>query len=311
MEREARYAVVGLFALVAIALAIGFVWWYSGASDRREFARYEIHFFGSVSGLSQGSPVRYLGVDVGRVEKLGVDPNNPRRVKIVAEIDETAPISGATEARLGLLGLTGLLYIDLREDPRRTASTPLAQGDRYPVIRSRKGDIEAFLERLPDAITRAAKVMERVEKLLSQENTEAVRQSLASIREATGELPALARNASTLATELRQTAQEVTALSQKVGTVVDESRPDLTAALGSVRAAAERLAATAASLDRIVSGNEGHLSRLAGSGGGDLQQLLIEVRQTSVEVRALARQLRENPSALIRERQDSGVELPQ
>ena len=311
MEREARYAVVGLFALVAIALAIGFVWWYSGAGDRREFARYEIHFFGSVSGLSQGSPVRYLGVDVGRVEKLGVDPNNPRRVKIVAEIDETAPISGATEARLGLLGLTGLLYIDLREDPRRTASTPLAQGDRYPVIRSRKGDIEAFLERLPDAITRAAKVMERVEKLLSQENTEAVRQSLASIREATGELPALARNASTLATELRQTAQEVTALSQKVGTVVDESRPDLTAALGSVRAAAERLAATAASLDRIVSGNEGHLSRLAGSGGGDLQQLLIEVRQTSVEVRALARQLRENPSALIRERQDSGVELPQ
>ena len=255
--------------------------------------------------------MRYLGVDVGRVEKLGVDPNNPRRVKIVAEIDETAPISGATEARLGLLGLTGLLYIDLREDPRRTASTPLAQGDRYPVIRSRKGDIEAFLERLPDAITRAAKVMERVEKLLSQENTDAVRQSLASIREATGELPALARNASTLATELRQTAQEVTALSQRVGTVVDESRPDLTAALGSVRAAAERLAATAASLDRIVSGNEGHLARLAGSGGGDLQQLLIEVRQTSVEVRALARQLRENPSALIRERQDSGVELPQ
>src|SRR4029434_4122766 len=112
-----------LFALVAIALAIGFVWWYSDAGDRRDYARYEIHFFGSVSGLSQGSPVRYLGVDVGRVEKLGVDPNNPRRVKIVAEIDETAPISGATEARLGLLGLTGLLYIDLREDPRRTAST--------------------------------------------------------------------------------------------------------------------------------------------------------------------------------------------
>jgi len=311
LEREARYAVVGLFALAAIALAIGFVWWYSDAGDRREYARYEIHFFGSVSGLSQGSPVRYLGVDVGRVEKLGVDPDNPRRVKIVAEIDSTAPISGATEARLGLLGLTGLLYIDLREDPRRTASTPLAQGERYPVIRSRKGDIEAFLERLPDAITRAAKVMERVEKLLSQENTEAVRQSLASIRDATGELPALARNASTLATELRQTAQEVTVLSQKVGTLVDESRPDLTAALGSVRTAAERLSATSASLERIVSGNEGALSRIAGSGGGDLQQLLIEVRDASAEVRSLARQLRENPSALLREREDSGVELPQ
>ena len=311
MEREARYAVVGLFALVAIALAFGFVWWYSDAGDRREYARYEIHFFGSVSGLAQGSPVRYLGVDVGRVEKLQVNPDSPRRVKILVEIDSTAPISGATEARLGLLGLTGLLYIDLREDPRRVASTPLVQGDRYPVIRSRKGDIEAFMERLPDAIGKAARVMERVEKLLNQENLEAVRQSLASIREATGELPALSRNASTLATELRRTAADVSALSRQIGGVLDESRPDLAAALASVRAASDRLSGTAASLERIVSGNEGALSQLAGSGGADLQQLMLEVRDATAEVRALARQLRENPSALLREQPETGVELPQ
>jgi len=311
VEREARYAVVGLFALAAIVLAFGFVWWYSDVSDRREYARYEIHFFGTVSGLAEGSPVRYLGVDVGRVERLQVDPDNPRRVKGVVQIDATAPISGATEARLGLLGLTGLLFIDLREDPRRTASTPLVQGDRYPVIRSRKGDIEAFMERLPDAVGRAAKVMERVERVLSQENIDAVRASLASIREATAELPALSRNASTLATELQGTAVEVRALSQQLRAVVDESRPDLATTLGSVRSAAERLSNTAASIERIVSGNEGALSQFAGSGGADLQQLLLEVRDTSAEVRALARQLRENPSALLRERQDTGVELPQ
>ena len=310
MEREARYAVVGLFALAAIALAVGFVWWYSGASDRREFAKYEIHFFGSVSGLAQGSPVRYLGVDVGRVEQLQVNPDNPRRVKIVAEIDSTAPISGATEARLGLLGLTGLLYIDLREDPRRLASTPLMQGDRYPVIRARKGDIEAFLERLPDAITRAAKVMERVEKLLDEGNVQAVKQTLANVQEAASELPALSRNASALALELKQTSADVSALSRQLSGVVDESRPDFVAALGSIRATADKLSVTATSLERIIAGNEGGLSRLANSGGGDLQQVLIEVQDASAEVRGLARQLRENPSALLRERPETGVELP-
>lgn len=310
MEREARYAVVGLFALVAIALAFGFVWWYSDASDRRDYARYEIHFFGSVSGLAEGSPVRYLGVDVGRVERLQVDPHNPRRVEIIVQIDSTAPISGATEARLGLLGLTGLLYIDLREDPRRIASTPLAQGERYPVIRARKGDIEAFLERLPDAIGRAAKVLERVETLLADSNLEAVRQSLANLHEATEELPGLARTASALAQELRGTSGEVAALSRQLGEVVGESRPDLAASLASVRVAAEKLSGTATSLERIVVGNEGTLSQLAGSGGGDLQQLVNEVRDTSAEVRALARQLRENPSALLREQSDSGRELP-
>lgn len=309
MEREAKYAVVGLFALTAIALAVGFVWWYSDASDRREYARYEIHFFGSVSGLAEGSPVRYLGVDVGRVERLRVDPDNPRRVKSVVEIDAAAPISGATEARLGLLGLTGLLYIDLREDPRRVASTPLVQGDRYPVIRSRKGDIEAFLERLPDAVGRAAKVMERVERLLDDENIETVNVALANVQRATDELPELARSASATAAEIRRTSIEVAELSRRIGGLVDDSRPDLAATLQSVRGASEKLSGTAASLERIIAGNEGQLSRLAGSGGGDLRQLLIEVRDASAEVRALARHLSDNPASLLREQPETGVEL--
>jgi phospholipid/cholesterol/gamma-HCH transport system substrate-binding protein len=309
LEREARYAAVGLFALAAIALAFGFVWWYSDASDRREYARYEIHYFTTVSGLAQGSPVRYLGVDVGRVHQLRVDPNNPRRVEIVAEIDSTTPISGATEARLGLLGLTGLLYIDLREDPKRIASTPLMQGDRYPVIRSRKGDIEAFLERLPDAIGRAAKVMERVERLLDDGNIEAVTAALANLQHATAELPELSHNALVMVAELRRTSVEVAELSRRLGGVVDESRPDLIATLQGVRSTSEKLSGTAASLERIITGNEGQLSRLAGSGGGDLRQLLIEVRDASAEVRALARQLRDNPSSLLREQPEAGVEL--
>ena len=73
MERDAKYMAVGIFALLAVAAAVAFVWWYSGASDRRSYQRYEIHFSGTVSGLSQGSPVRYLGVDVGRVRSLAVD----------------------------------------------------------------------------------------------------------------------------------------------------------------------------------------------------------------------------------------------
>ena len=310
MEREAKYAVVGLFALTAIALAVGFVWWYSDASDRREYARYEIHFFGSVSGLAQGSPVRYLGVDVGRVERAAGRPGQPAAgEESWSRSMPTTPISGATEARLGLLGLTGLLYIDLREDPRRVASTPLVQGDRYPVIRSRKGDIEAFLERLPDAIGRAAKVMERVERLLNDENIETVRSTLANVQRATDELPALARNASATAAELSRTSVEVAELSRRISGLVDDSRPDLAATLLSVRSASEKLSSTAASLERIVAGNEGQLSRLAGSGGGDLRQLLIEVRDASAEVRALARQLGDNPASLLREQPETGVEL--
>ena len=309
MERDARYAAVALFALTAMVAAFAFVWWYSGRGDRRSYELYEIYFDGSVSGLSQGSPVRYLGVDVGRVQTLAVDRRDPGRVKVVAEVDSAAPLSGATRARLGLLGLTGLLYIDLQLDPQTDAARPLERGEIYEVIQSRKGDIEAFLERLPDLVGRAAAVMARIEKLLADENLEALSESLSSVRAASAELPAITQNAALLAAELRSTSSEATALVQRLNAVVAGSEPDLAGALGSVKVAAEKLANTAESLERIVAGNEAALAGLAGSGAAEFQQLVIDVRDASAEVRALASELRENPSSLVRESKEHGVEI--
>lgn len=309
MERDARYAAVAIFALLAIAAAFAFVWWYSGQGDRRSYQNYEIYFDGTVSGLAQGSPVRYLGVDIGRVRSLAVSRSDPGRVKIVVEVDSEAPLSGATRARLGLLGLTGLLYIDLQLDPESDPARPLAQGQRFPVIQSRKGDIEAFLEKLPDLVGDAGAVMARIESLLGDENLASVSDSLRNLREASAELPAISRDTAALAAELRRTSAEVTTLAQRMQAIASNSQPGLEASLASARAAAEKLARTAESLERIVAGNEAALAGFAGSGVADLQQLVVDVREASVEVRALARTLRDQPASLLRESKERGVEI--
>jgi phospholipid/cholesterol/gamma-HCH transport system substrate-binding protein len=309
VERDARYAAVAAFVLAAIAAAFAFVWWYSDTGERRSYVRYEIYFEGSVSGLSQGSPVRYLGVDVGRVQNLVVDRRDPGRVKVIAEIDSEAPLSGATRARLGLLGLTGLLYIDLQLDPEADPKRELMTGQRHPVIQSSKGDIEAFVERLPDLVGSAGAVMARIEALLTDENVAAVGESLRNVREASAGLPELTRNAAALAADLRNTAAEATALTQRLNAVAAGSQAGLEGTLRSVQVTADKLARTAESLERIVVGNEAALSGLAGPGAVELQQLVVEVRDTSAEVRALARVLRENPSRLLRESKEHGVEI--
>jgi phospholipid/cholesterol/gamma-HCH transport system substrate-binding protein len=310
MERDAKYAAVAVFALLAVAAAVAFVWWYSGRGDRRDYESYEIYFNGSVSGLARASPVRYLGVDVGRVQGLSVDKRNPGRVKVVAQIDSTAPISGGTRATLGLLGLTGLLYIDLQlDDGARSANQPLEQGEEFPIIVSRKGDIETFVEKLPDVVARAEAVMERVDRLLADDNLKAVDDTLANLRRASNDLPEIARQAKVLATDLRTAASASTALAQRLQQAVDRSQPDLQGTLASTRAAAEKLSKTADSLDRIVAGNQATLAQFAGSGVAELQQLVIDARDASTEVRSLARELRDNPSSLLREPREAGVEI--
>src|ERR1044072_1348211 len=115
MEREANYVAVGAFILLVLAMAVGFVLWYSDANDSRDYELYEVYFTGSVSGLDRGSPVRYLGVDVGRVRRLYIDKRDASRIVAVVEIDREAPISSAPRARLGLQGGTGLPDVDVKD----------------------------------------------------------------------------------------------------------------------------------------------------------------------------------------------------
>src|SRR5450631_3541954 len=136
MDRDANYVAVGAFVLLVIAMALSFVFWYTDQQDKRTYQRYEIYFQGSVSGLTAGSPVRYLGVDVGKVVRILLDPEQRKRVLVIADIDSSAPIDGRTLASLSLQGITGLLYIDLQQDKNTVESGSLAQGQRYPLIRS-------------------------------------------------------------------------------------------------------------------------------------------------------------------------------
>ena len=97
-------------------------------------------------------------------------------------------------------------------------------------------------------------------------------------------------------------------MEELVWTVVLLQR-DQTRVLSASIAASEKLARTAESLERIVAGNEAALSGLAGPGAVELQQLVLDVRDASAEIRALARSLRENPSSLLRESKEQGVEI--
>ena len=310
MERDAKYATVALFAIACILAAVAFVWWYSGRGDRRDYQTYEIYFEGTVSGLSKGSPVRYLGVDVGRVTSLSIARQDPGRVKVVADIDATAPVSRSTQAKLGFLGLTGLLYIDLQQDVKQQATGRLPPGERFPVIPARKGSIEASAERLPEILGQASEIMARIERVLAEDNVRSISQSIAHLEQATSQLPATLGDARTLAADLRRISASTLELTSRATRVLESAQPDLNATLANARAASEKLAHTADGIDRLVNEHDGAFARSAGASVAELRQLVIDARGASNEIRELARELRERPSSLLLEQPDGGVEMP-
>jgi phospholipid/cholesterol/gamma-HCH transport system substrate-binding protein len=309
MDRDANYAAVGAFVLLVIAMAVSFVLWYTNEQEKHVFLRYEIYFPGTVSGLSPGSPVRYLGVDVGKVARIMIDPQQRNRVLVIADIDATAPIDGRTRASLSLQGITGLLFIDLKQDANSTIAGELAEGLHYPVIRSAPSDFDVLLSSLPTLSTRLVELVERVDRVFSDENVRAFKATLDNARLASERLPGTVREVQALVADIRDTTQEVKGAVADLRRVEEHAGPDIESALTNIRQGSETLAKTSDLLERFVADNGPAVSRFTQQSLPELEQLLRESRQAARDFRDLSRSLKQNPSQLIYEPNYRGVEV--
>jgi phospholipid/cholesterol/gamma-HCH transport system substrate-binding protein len=311
MEREANYAAVGAFVLLAALLGVLFVYWYSDTREHRSYNRYEIYFSGSVSGLDRGAAVRYLGVGVGRVVEMHIDPRDSSRVQVIVDIDATTPISEHTIAELGLQGVTGLLYIDLLEDRdnKRPAPPPVA-GLKYPVIRSGPSRFDVFLASLPELVAALGDVVQRTHLLLNDANVQAVSSTLASLEQASGTLPQTMRELRTLVAELRAATADLGASARSAHTLIEAAAPDLQVAGRRLQTIATHLASASEQLDKLISENRQDVRSFARDGLPEIERFAREGRAAAEDIRALSNSLRENPAQLLYQPPARGVEIP-
>src|SRR3979411_398107 len=255
MEREANYAAVGAFVLLLALVAGLFVYWYSDSREHKTFRRYEIYFDGSVSGLERGAAVRYLGVGVGRVQQMHIDPRDPGRVQVIVDIDSSTPISDRTLAQLELQGVTGLLYIDLQQLRADVPLPPVVPGLEYPVIRSARSRFDLFLARLPDVLASAGELVDRAARALSDKNITAITNSLNNIDKASTGLPQTLRDVNTLVIELRSATVDLAASAKGARQVVEQAGPEVVSALQRVNVVAGNLANATDQIERLVGDN--------------------------------------------------------
>jgi phospholipid/cholesterol/gamma-HCH transport system substrate-binding protein len=309
MDRDANYVAVGAFVLLVIAMAVSFVFWYTDQQDKRSYERYEIYFPGTVSGLTVGSPVRYLGVDVGKVARISIDPVRRNRVQVMADIDSTAPIDGRTQASLSLQGITGLLFIDLQQDRKATVPGVLAQGLRYPVIPSAPSDFDVLLSNLPALTTHLVELVERFNQVFSDENVHTFKATLDNARLASERLPDTLRQVQDMLADVRHATLEIQGAAADLRGIEAHATPDIESAIANIHHVSDNLAKTSDQLERFVAENEPGVSRFTHQSLPEFEQLLRESRQAARDFRDLSRSLKQNPSQLIYEPNYRGVEV--
>ncbi len=98
----------------------------------------------SITGLQEGSGVKYQGIQVGFVSDVSIDPNDIRRIIVEISLEKDTPIKVDTKAEVAFLGITGLKLIELKSGSNEAED--LAQGSFIQAGRSLAQEISGRAE---------------------------------------------------------------------------------------------------------------------------------------------------------------------
>ena len=288
METKAHYIAVGGFVLAAATALVVVLLWFAGAQYAQEYDYYETDFTGAVTGLGQGTAVRYNGIDVGHVSELKFDPDDPRVVRVILEIQGGLPIHSDAVASIESQGLAGGSYVLITGGSKDSPLLTRVKGQQYPIIKSKPSSLEQLFADTPLLMARLNVVAERFGKLLDEENREAIKQILLNVRDTT--------------TAIGKHNGDIEATLAQLNTATKELNVVLSHAdIASVRAGAAmgHIDELAANLNAIIASSRSQLSQLTGRGAAELTQLISEARTLVASLTRLSNSLERNPQRLL------------
>lgn len=278
--------------LAGLGLFGGLVLWIKGLNPaNRSFTVYAD--FAAINGVQTGSPVRYRGVNVGRIANIVPGPNGVEVKLEISRADLVIPKdSDLSVNQTGLLGETVLDITPRREIPEASVSSrPLDRDCDRDLILCQNSRIKGVLGISTDELIRAtirfADVYSSPQftgniNSLTKNSSEAASEIARLSREVTGLVKSARTEVGTFSATARSignTANQATLTIAQVSDLITANRSTLVSTLDNLSATSGEIRTSVARLSPILNQVEG--SKLI----SNLETLSANAAQTSANLR--------------------------
>ncbi|MDD3180819.1 MAG: MlaD family protein [Opitutaceae bacterium] len=326
-------AAVGMFVVGALLLAMVAFLSFGGSNFFAKPSRFLVYFDESVSGLELGAAVKMRGVRLGRVANVSVRYDQERkssRVVVTCEIDRivltdvegraidlASPnelqnlIDRGMRARLNILGITGMLYIDLGlEDPRRYPADPRLMTQPLPVVPAIPSPISEVQQSIVEIVANIKQVdfaglSQDLKTLLATTNRKVADLDVKTLAERVGRAadaveafassPEAKQAFINLNAAIDETRAAVARIEAQAGPVSDELKKTLAEAQTALKSIDETVTTTR----RFVAAQDGV--------GEEVTRTLRQLAEAAAAIERLADYLERNPNALVVGRKRTGA----
>ncbi len=291
-----NYALVGAFVLLLGALLIaGLLWLAASGAFQTKYDLYQATEDESVAGLNLNAPVKYNGVDVGKVRQIHLDPTNPALVHLLFAIERGTPIKVDTVAVLKTQGLTGIAYVELSGGAKDAALLRVVPPNRYPVIQT-KPSLSARLENvLTTVLSKLDDTSSSINSILSAENRAAFKSALADFATVARTVAARKDAIDTGITSAARTFQNSAGATAQIAPVIER----IGRGADAVEKMGSEVARTSESAAKTVDAVGADLQRFGTDTLPELRRLLGELAALSTSLRRLSEQTERDPRGLL------------
>lgn len=296
METKANYTRVGSLVLLLVAALVIVAIWLSVGLQKKVYHTYAVYMNEPVFGLNIQAPVKFNGVSVGYVARIALNKENPQQVLLLLDVDQAAPITSSTTAVLQSQGITGIRYIELQAGGRFAEPLTRLANEPYPVIPSRPSLLVQLDTALKDVTENFQQVADAVSTVLDKDNAIALKNTLRNIEHITTvvsqqskELSETIDNASTV---FKNTARASEKLPRAVENIAEGSH-----ALVSM---AQRVGRAGSMVSSTMQTGKRAMQQITNQTMPQVTSLLEQLDDVAKTVDALTKELKQNPSMIIR-----------
>ncbi len=295
-----NYTLVGAFVLGLSVVLIGVVLWLAaGGAWQKRYTLYLAMADESVAGLNVNAPVKFNGVDVGKVRDITLDPTSHARVRLTFAIERGTPIKEDTVAVLKTQGLTGIAYVELAGGAIDSPPLLATAAEPYPVIRT-KPSLSARLENvLGSVLSKLDRTSSNIDAILSDENRRAFTSALADVATLTR---TLAQRKDTIDQAIASAARTL-AHSERIGAQLGPVVAGIGRSAESLTVMGQETAAASALAGKAAQAVGADVQRFGAETLPEVQRLLGEMGVLSASMRRLSEQTERHPAGLLFGRQ--------
>jgi len=293
MENRAYTVAAGVFVVLLLAMLIGAIAWFNERGHIHG-TPYDLITHTSVAGLAVGANVTLRGVQIGQVQSIQFDADEPETVRVRIAVDPRFVLRKGSYATLDYQGLSGDAYVDLDfpNQEHEVLTSNERTPTRIPLGRSSWATLPDTGERF---LTSFTATLGRVDSILTPENAQHLSHMLV-------DFSAAAEQITGLVGDLRPAASRIDVLTLEA----DDTLRSAHKTLGDIDSLAVGFQGHLGALDQVGEGAhqtgvaaQGIERALVGESLPKLDRLLDGLSQNSDALEELLEELRQQPQSVL------------